>query len=51
MKTLHRAPLLFLTQAGVIGGAYVALCFMFPGISYGPIQVRVAEVLTVLPFS
>lgn len=49
MKQKNRSSLIYLTQAGVIGGAYAALCLLFPGISYGPIQVRVAEVLTVLP--
>lgn len=42
-------PLRFLTQAGLIGGMYAALCLALAPISYGPLQVRVAEILTVLP--
>ena len=48
-KTYANAPWLFLAQAGLIGGMYAALCLLFAPISYGAVQVRVAEVLTVLP--
>ena len=41
---------LFLTQAAVIAAIYVALCVAFAPISYGEVQVRVAEALVVLPF-
>lgn len=44
-----RHTLLFLTQAGIIAAMYAALCLVFEPISYGPVQVRVAEVLTILP--
>lgn len=40
----------FITQAGIIGSLYAALTILFAPISYGPIQVRVSEALTVLPF-
>lgn len=39
----------FLVQAGMIGAIYVALTVLFAPYSYGPIQVRVSESLTVLP--
>ena len=36
--------------AGIIGALYTALTIALAPISYGPVQVRVAEVMTVLPF-
>lgn len=36
-------------RGAVIAGVYVALCAAFPWISYGMIQFRIAEALTVLP--
>ena len=41
---------LFMTQAAMIAAIYVVLCLVFEPISYGAIQTRVAEALTVLPF-
>jgi len=41
---------LFMTQAAMIAAIYVVLCVIFAPISYGEVQVRVAEALTVLPF-
>lgn len=49
MQQKGRRPLRFLTEAGLIGGMYAALCLVLAPISYGAVQVRVAEVLTVLP--
>lgn len=40
----------FLTQAAMIAAIYVILVEVFKPFSYGVMQVRVAEVLTVLPF-
>ena len=40
----------FLPQAAMIAAIYVVLCIVFEPISYGAIQTRVAEALTVLPF-
>ena len=40
----------FMTQAAMIAAIYVVLCVVFQPISYGPIQTRIAEALTVLPF-
>ena len=39
-----------LTRAGMIAALYAALTLIFQPISYGPIQLRVSEALTLLPF-
>ena len=39
----------FMTQAAMIAAIYVVLVFVFAPISFGPVQVRVAEALTILP--
>lgn len=36
--------------AGIIGALYAALTIILAPISYGPVQVRVAEAMTVFPF-
>lgn len=41
---------IFTTQAAMIAAIYVALCMVFAPISYGEVQIRVAEALTILPF-
>lgn len=41
--------LLQITQAALIAAMYVALTFVFQPISFGAIQVRIAETLTILP--
>ena len=40
---------LFLTQAAMIGAVYVVLTFVFAAISFGEVQIRIAEALTILP--
>jgi len=40
----------YLVRVAMIGAIYVILNIIFAPISYGPIQVRIAEALTVLPF-
>lgn len=35
---------------GATAALYVALCFVFAPLSYGPIQFRIAEVLLLLPY-
>jgi hypothetical protein len=40
----------FITQAAVIAALYVVLVIMFNYCSFGPIQFRIAEALTILPF-
>lgn len=39
----------YLTQAAMIAALYVVLTFVFAPISFGEIQVRISEILTVLP--
>ena len=39
----------FLTQAAMIAAIYVVLTFVFAHISFGEVQIRIAEMLTVLP--
>ncbi|MEA3507387.1 MAG: QueT transporter family protein, partial [Synergistota bacterium] len=39
-----------LARGALIGSLYVALTMMLAPISYGPIQVRVSEALTLLPW-
>ena len=46
---MHKKTL-FITEAAVIGAIYTVLVMMFIPISYGPIQVRIAEALTILPY-
>ncbi|MEZ3436365.1 MAG: QueT transporter family protein [Lachnospiraceae bacterium] len=39
----------FLTQAAMIAAIYVVLTYVFAPFSFGEIQVRIAEALTILP--
>ena len=45
----RKSPTLELAQGGIIAALYVALTLIFAPISYGEIQLRVAEALTILP--
>lgn len=40
----------FIARGAVIAAMYAALCSIFQPISYGPVQFRAAEALTVLPY-
>ena len=40
----------YITQSAIIAALYVTLTLVFRPISFGPVQVRVAEMLCVLPF-
>ncbi|AOT70853.1 QueT transporter family protein [Geosporobacter ferrireducens] len=40
----------FLVQAALIGAIYAVITIAFAPISYGEIQVRISEALTILPF-
>lgn len=40
---------LFMTQAAMIAAIYVVLTYVFAPISFGEVQIRVAEALTILP--
>ena len=46
MKRNHTARL---TQGAIIAALYVVLTVVFAPISFGPLQVRIAEILTILP--
>ena len=41
---------LFLVQAAMIGAIYVVLTVVFAPVSFGEVQIRFAEALTILPF-
>ncbi|MBQ9413870.1 MAG: QueT transporter family protein [Clostridia bacterium] len=43
-RSLHR-----LTEAGVIAALYAALTLILPVLSFGPVQFRLSEALTILP--
>ena len=38
-----------LTRAGVVAALYIAITFIFTATSFGPVQIRVAEGLAILP--
>lgn len=44
-----KKPVLFMTQAAVIAAAYAVLTFLSAQFAFGPVQLRLAEALTVLP--
>ncbi|MBR2528107.1 MAG: QueT transporter family protein [Blautia sp.] len=41
---------IFLAQAGAIGAIYVVLTMIFSAFSFGEVQVRISEALTILPY-
>lgn len=47
---MKRKKTLYLTEAAVIAAIYTVLVLAFQPISFGPIQFRIAEAFTVLPF-
>lgn len=47
---MNNKKTLFMTEAAVIAAIYVVLVLIFQPISYGPIQTRIAEALTILPY-
>ena len=40
----------FMVQAALIGAIYATITIAFAPISYGQLQVRISEALTILPF-
>ena len=46
---IKNKKILYITQAGIIAAIYVALTFALKPISFGEIQLRVAEMLVILP--
>ena len=47
---MKNQKVVFMTQAAMIAAIYVVLTTLFAPISYGEIQLRIAEALTILPF-
>lgn len=48
-KRDSKSTALFLSQGAIIAAMYVALTIIFAPISFGAVQVRIAEALTILP--
>lgn len=46
---MKRKNVTFLTQAAMIAAIYVVLTLLFRPVSFGEIQVRISEALTILP--
>ena len=46
---MMRRRIAFITKSAIIAAVYIALTAIFAAISFGPIQFRISEVLTVLP--
>lgn len=46
---MEKKKVLFLTHSAMIAAVYVVLTLVFQAISFGEIQVRIAEALTILP--
>lgn len=46
---MRNKNIFFMAQAGMIAAIYVALTYMFAPFSFGEIQIRIAEALTILP--
>lgn len=50
MKQINtHSRVLWITQGAVIAALYVVLTIVFQPISFGPVQVRISEILTILP--
>ena len=49
MDKSKKSAALYITQSAVTAALYVVLTMVFQPISFGPMQVRISEVLTVLP--
>ena len=45
----RKRPALYIAQSGIIAALYVVLTLIFAPISYGEVQVRISEALTILP--
>lgn len=50
METFTKHKIRYITTSAVIAALYAALTLLFQPISYGVVQFRISEVLTVLPF-
>ncbi|MCU6746873.1 MULTISPECIES: QueT transporter family protein [Lachnospiraceae] len=49
MKVSKNTPVLFMAQAAMIAAIYVVITLLFAPFSYGEVQVRLSEALTILP--
>lgn len=49
-KTNNDSRVIAMVQAALIAAVYITLTLIFAPISYGPIQFRISEALTVLPY-
>lgn len=47
---MRNEKVLFIVQAALIAAIYVVLTLVFAPISFGEVQIRFAEMLTILPF-
>ncbi len=47
---MKRNPTVILVRGALIAGVYAAVTMIFAPVSFGPVQVRVSEALTVLPW-
>lgn len=47
---MKNKKVMFITQGAVIAAIYVVLVYVFSYWSFGPIQFRIAEALTILPY-
>ena len=45
----NKFSVLFIAQSGLIAALYIVLTFVFAPISFGSVQLRIAEALTILP--
>ena len=49
MKNLQQTKVLFMAQAAMIAAVYTVLTLLGASFSYGEVQVRISEALTILP--
>ena len=49
MKTKQTDTIYWIARAGIIAAIYVVLTLVFAPISFGEVQVRISEALTILP--
>ena len=47
---MNNKKTLFITEAAIIAALYTALVLIFQFSSFGPVQFRIAEALTILPY-
>ena len=50
MKNKNQNQLLFIIKSGIIAAIYAVLTMLIPVASYGPVQFRFSEILTLLAF-